>query len=109
MRTTQKQLDSMLRQLAAALNRPLEAYTKDAQGHFRANVGALVFDSNNPGDGRTYNVRELVNESAGESSLLGEYRLSPWECYVCLLAAQRAVEQAIGRDEYSKRVQKAFA
>src|SRR3990167_10877575 len=63
MRTTRKQLESMVANIARKKGRPAEEYTKDATGKFVSNVRAIKLDFAPLYGG--YAIEEIVNEAGG--------------------------------------------
>lgn len=63
MRITKKMLNQLIERLNDNLDRPADAYTKDASGQWTANAGHLQLDHNPIYGG--YQLQEIVNSSGG--------------------------------------------
>lgn len=91
-RITSKTLHNMIGILNKVAGTNPEPYSKDAQGKFKANIGAFLLDSSNPGDGRRYQICRICNESGGQSQPFGSRSYSAQECYLVLSALIDAID-----------------
>lgn len=89
-RTTRAQIDAKCRALNLALGRPTETYTKQADGHHKANIGNISVDKNLCG----YSIEQMTNASGGVSHPFGSYQMNAFTCWVVLNAACAAVDMA---------------
>jgi len=90
MRTTRAQIDAKCRALNLALGRPTEAYTLQADGHYKANIGNISVDKNLCG----YSIEQMANSGGGVSQPFGSYRMDAYTCWLVLNAACAAVDLA---------------
>lgn len=102
-RTTQTQLKSLLRQLSAVTNSPMESWQDG-----RCNIGALQLDSYMPDRTRLYRVEQITNESGAVCTPLGDHRFTASEMFYVLKAAIDAIRMVLGEDEFHTRMKRAF-
>ena len=110
MRHSRKGVESLMRQLAAVLNKPLDpCWIRQEDGALKATVGAWYLDSIRPGDRRLYQVHEISNENGGVRCPLGEYRHYLSEMGDLLKAGLAVARELLGEEEFRHRLNKAFA
>lgn len=102
-RTTQAQLKSLLRQLSAVTNSPMESW-RDG----KCVVGALQLDSNMPDRTRLYRVEQITNEGGAVCTPLGDRRFTAGEMYAALRVAIDAIRMVLGEDEFHARMKRAY-
>lgn len=70
MRVTRKDCERMIERLNVRLGRPVEHWTKQADGTLSGNIGHIGLDITSPGDGVTrYHVYEVSSVTGGENNL----------------------------------------
>lgn len=91
-RITIGHLRAMVKRVNTVAGTPLEAYTKQPDKTFKANIGHIGLDCAYGG----YRVIQLVSEGGGETEFGPGYRMNARECYYTM----RGIESAF---EYAKR------
>lgn len=107
-RTTKKQLQTLLRQLAAVTDTPMESWTRRPDGSNCAIIGALVLDSHRPDRTRLYRVEQISSEGGAVCTPFGDRRFTAGELYEALRMAIGAVRLVLGEDEFHTRMRRAY-
>ena len=106
-RTSKRQLQNLLRELAAVTNTPMgPVWTKQSDGTMKATPDALLLDHAACYGG--WRVAQICNERGGESAPLGDRRMPAHAMYAALRAAIGAFRLALGEDEFSRRFNRAY-
>lgn len=84
-RTTRKQLETQCHNLNKLLGTPTESWTAG-----KANIGNIYLDHNIGG----WAIYQIVDDRSSVTCPMGDYRLTPWECWHALRAACGAVQLA---------------